>query len=75
MQFIFKKIKFSSDFLRIFGLSNYGVKPYEIWEVTAIGTASAQRNHLKLKPFIYGNSRAFAKVYLDSTSALFFPLR
>jgi hypothetical protein len=75
MQFILKKINFSSEFPRSFGLVNYGVKLYEIWEVISIGTASVQRNFLKLKPFIYGNSRVFPRVFLTSTSALFFPLR
>jgi len=75
MQFIFKNINFSSGFPRSFGLANYGVKLYEIGEVISIGTTSAQRNLLRLKPFIYGNSRVFARVFLASTSALFFPLR
>lgn len=75
MQFIFKNINFSPGFPRSFGPANYGVKPYEIWEVISIGTASAKRNLLRLKPFIYGNSRVFQKVFLASTSALFFPLR
>ena len=75
MQFIFKKIYFSSGFLRSFGLANYRVKLHEINELISIGTASVQRNLLGLKPFIYGNSRIFPKVFLASTSALFFPLR
>jgi hypothetical protein len=75
MPFIFKNINFSSDFPGSFGLANYGVKLYEIWEVISIGTVSMQRNPLRLKPFIYGNSRVFAKVFLASTSVLFFPLR
>ena len=75
MQFIFKKINFSSKFPPIFGLANCGVKLYEIWEVISIGTASLQRNLLRLKPFIYGNSRVFPGMFLASTSALFIPLR
>jgi hypothetical protein len=51
------------------------MKLYEIWEVISIETASMQQNLLRLKLFIYGNSRIFAKVFLDSTSALYFPLR
>jgi hypothetical protein len=75
MQFIFKKIYFSYEFLRSFGLANYRVKLHEINELISIGTANVQRNLLGLKPFIYGNSRIFQKVFLASTSALFFPLR
>ena len=75
MQFIIKKIKIYSKFPQSFGLSNYGVKLYEIWEVISICTASAQRRLLKIKPFICGNSRVFIKFFLTSTLALFFPLR
>ncbi len=75
MQFIFKKIHFSFEIPRNFGPSNYGVKLHEILEVISIKTASVQRNLLRLKPFIYGNSRVFPRVFLTSTSALFFPLR
>ena len=75
MQFILKKIKYPFEFPRGFGLSNYGIKLYGIWEVISIETASMQQNLLRLEPFIYGNSRVFAKVFLDSTSALYFPLR
>ncbi len=75
MQFIFKNIHFFSEFPHSCGPANNGVKPYEIWEVISTGTASPQRNLLRLKPFIYGNSRVFQKVFLASTSALFFPLR
>jgi hypothetical protein len=75
MQFIFKKINFSSEFPRSFWLANRGVKFYEKREVISIGTASAKHNASGLKPFIYGNSRVFQGVFLASTSALFFPLR
>jgi hypothetical protein len=75
MQFIFKKIHFSSEIPRNFELSNYGVKLHETLEVISIGIASVQWNLLRVKPFIYGNSRVFPKVFLTSTSALFFPLR
>jgi hypothetical protein len=75
MQFIFKKIIFSTKLTRGFDLTNFGVKLYEIWEVISIETAGVQQNLLRLKPFIYGNSRVFQKVFLTSTSALFFPLR
>jgi hypothetical protein len=75
MQFIFKKINFSSVFLRSYWLANCGSELYEKREVISIGTASAQRNASRLKPFIYGNSRVFQRVFLASTSALFFPLR
>jgi hypothetical protein len=75
MQFILIKNDFFFEFPRIFGPSNYDVKLYEILEVISIGTASAQRNLLRLKPFIYGNSRVLLRVILTSTSALFFPLR
>jgi hypothetical protein len=75
MQFILNKINFSSNFPRSFELADYGVKLYEKWEVISIGTARVQRNLLRLKPFILGNSRAFPSVFFTSTSALFFPLR
>jgi hypothetical protein len=71
MQFILKKINFSSKFSRNFELASYGVKLYEKWEVISIGTARVQRNILGLKPFIYGNSRVFPRVFFTSTSALF----
>lgn len=50
------------------------MKHHEIWEVIAIGIATAQQTFLRLKPFVYGNSRVFPKTFLASTSALFFPL-
>lgn len=75
MQFILRKNNFFCEFPRNFVLSNYSAKLYEIWEVISIRTANAKRNLLRLKPFIYGNSRVFPRVFLTSTSALFFPLR
>jgi hypothetical protein len=72
MQLIFKKINFSPEFPRSFELANYSAKPYEIGEVISIETVIVQRNLLRLKPFIYGNSRVFLKAFLTSTSALFF---
>ena len=75
MQFIFKNPHLFSRLPQKPGHTNYDMKPFEIAEVISIKIVCVQRTLLKLKPFICGNSRVFASVFLTSTSALFFPIR
>jgi len=74
MQFLLRNIHLLTDFFHRQGLTGFGLKTYENGRVISICAASLRPKFSTLKPFIYGNSEVFKRIFLASTLALFFPL-